>query len=105
MLLEEGDSVDSTHKLKRRWNANLLWAVMEFKNEKAMNTHLFLKHWESLLEKKYENDVADIAMGIQPRPISNFMLDYFKTSFGLKNLAYKNLSSFLKQLLEFYQSN
>ena len=61
---EESKPSEVGQPLQKRISA-LLDAVKDFKNEKPMKVNIFLKHWETVLEKKYENDIADMAMGIQ----------------------------------------
>ena len=69
--MEEDDPINAGPK-----STDLLAAIRGL-NERPMTPVNFFKYFEQLLDKKYENDVADIEAGIQPRPMSTFMLEFF----------------------------
>ena len=61
-------------------------------NEKPMTTLNCFKLFEQLCDKKVEQDNGDIEAGIQPRPMSAYMLDFLIQQYGIKSLANKTLA-------------
>ena len=61
------------------------------------------KLFESLQSEKYKLDHLEIALGRQPRNMTEFMLDFVYMHYGLKSLALRQLKSLILSLEQLYK--
>lgn len=68
------------------------------KGERQMTLGNLIKLFETMMDKKYENDLRDLAERRRPADLSSYMVDYLIRNFGLKKLAYKSLNQIIPAL-------
>ena len=73
------------------------------KGEKPMQRALVWKLFEQLMDKKFEQDSEDMSVGMQPRPMPQFVIDYMIEQEGVKSSANKVLSQLVLSLAELYK--
>lgn len=61
--------------------------------------------FEDMMDLKYSQDLRDIEEKRKPKGIPEFMIDFLNRSFGLKNLANKNLSQIVPTLIKNSESS
>mmetsp|Transcript_4491 Transcript_4491/g.4350 ORF Transcript_4491/g.4350 Transcript_4491/m.4350 type:complete len:406 (+) Transcript_4491:574-1791(+) len=66
--------------------------------QKQMSISSLYRSCETMMDKKYENDINDLAGRRKPADIGSYMVDYLIRNFGIKKIAYKTLSELIPTL-------
>jgi hypothetical protein len=73
------------------------------KEDKMMLESVAIKLLEDMLDRKYESVMKELKAKVMPTPMPEFLLKHLFVTFGLKNLAYKNLCQLIPTLENMYR--
>ena len=84
-------------------NKSAVWELYLKSSEielKLMPIVKLIRLFEDMMDLKYSQDLRDIEEKRKPKSIPEFMIDFLNRSFGLKNIAKKNLSQIIPVLIK-----
>lgn len=84
-------------------NNPLLENVSKLRREPPMTYSNVWKLFESLMQEKCKLDRLEMALGRQPRTMTEYMLDFVYLHYGLKSLALKQLKALIASLEQLYK--
>lgn len=93
---------------KRLLSKSLIWDLYTKSIENCVSNmpiSKVIRLFEDMMDLKYSQDQRDIEEKRKPKSIPDFMVDFLNRSFGLKNLAYKNLSQIIPTLVKNSDTN